>query len=192
MVCAYWGGSVSHQIMLRAEKTAETKISAMLRTAVRVSMQGLLNKCNLVYLAEWGMKDFSPILHNSLWGGPWNNFESTSNNCFAQRVILVSGVTRVQSTPMCSCSCNFDNKQLFVFLWYILKKINKNNKKLLIDFFHFLNVCVYGTPKYTHFDIIFYHNHYNRLSWVLHVNNKWTNQCMWRVAKAVCSLTASR
>lgn len=121
IVCAYWGGSVSHQIMLRAEKTAEKKISAMLRTAVRVSMQGLLNKCNLVYLAEWGMKDFSPILHNSLWGGPWNNFESTSNNCFAQRVILVSGVTRVQSAPMCSSSCNFDNKQLFVFLWYILK-----------------------------------------------------------------------
>lgn len=105
--------SVTSDYAKSRENTAREK-SVMLKTAVALRLQGLLNKCNLVYLAEWSMKDFSPILHNSLWGGPWNNFESTSNNCFAQRVILVSGVTQLQSTTMCSCSCNFDNKQLFV------------------------------------------------------------------------------
>lgn len=92
-------------------KSSKRKKSAVLKTAVY--LQGLLNKCNLVYLTEWSMKDFSRILHNSLWGGPWNNFESTSNNYFAQRVILVSGVTQLQSTTMCSCSGLFDNKQMF-------------------------------------------------------------------------------
>lgn len=108
---AHWEGSVSHQIKPRAEKKRQRK---MLKTADAVCLQGLLNKCNLVYLTEWSMKDFSPILHNSLWGGPWNNFESTSNNCFAQRVILVSGVTQLQRTTMCSCSDLFDNKQMFI------------------------------------------------------------------------------
>lgn len=112
--------SVTSDYAKSRENTAREK-SVMLKTAVALRLQGLLNKCNLVYLAEWSMKDFSPILHNSLWGGPWNNFESTSNNCFAQRVILVSGVTQLQSTTMCFCSCNFDNKELFV--WHAKVKI---------------------------------------------------------------------
>ena len=61
------------------------------------------------------MKDFFPILHNSLWGGPWNNFESTSTNCFAQQVILVSGVTQLQNTTMCSRSGLFDQRHMFVY-----------------------------------------------------------------------------
>lgn len=112
-VCILRRISVTSDYAKSRENTAREK-SVMLKTAVALRLQGLLNKCNLVYLAEWSMKDFSPILHNSLWGGPWNNFESTSNNCFAQRVILVSGVTQLRRTTMCSCSCNFDNKQLFV------------------------------------------------------------------------------
>lgn len=61
------------------------------------------------------MKDFSPILHNSLLGNPSNNFESTSTDGFAQWLILGIWGNTATNTTICSQPGIINDSQMFVY-----------------------------------------------------------------------------